>query len=605
MCGIVAYKGQNNANSVVIEALKRLEYRGYDSWGIAWPKDGKIRIIKKTGKIGEAVNLPETGSNLAIAHTRWATHGSVEEKNAHPLLSNNRNLAVVHNGIIENSAHLREFLLSRGFRFDSDTDSEVIPNLIEFYLSQNKNFREAFSDTLSRLEGAYAIVAFDNTEKMFAFARRGSPLCIGLNDNEIFVASDVSAFLDHTRKVIYLEDGEYGFIDEKGLTLKRIGLNKSITRKPTMLNWSQEMAEKNGFPHFMLKEIFEQPKVIEETLAGRISDGKIILDDLKISDDYLKNLKRLRIIACGTANHAGLISKYIIEELVGIDVETDYAGEFKYRNSHIDKNDLYIFISQSGETAETLDAMRKTKAAGAKTLSIVNAMGSTLARESDFVLYTRAGLEIGVASTKAFTSQQITMLLFAIYLAQLQGKSNAKIKNLLKELSNLSKKVEILLKNTEGIKSCAKQCKNSESMFYIGRNINYPIALEGALKLKEVSYVHAEGLPAGELKHGPLAMIDEKFITVCIAPDSSTYDKMLNSIQEIKARNGKIMAIATEGNQEIKKLSDYTLFIPKIDELLSAILTVIPLQLLAYYTALERGCDVDKPRNLAKSVTVE
>lgn len=614
MCGIIAYLGPKNALPLAVDSLKRLEYRGYDSWGVAWSDNGTIHLIRKVGRIGEAEGLPSDESHIVIAHTRWATHGGVEEKNAHPHLSNDGRLAVVHNGIIENFASLRKELISKKYHFFSDTDTEVIPNLIQYY-SKTLGFEQAFARAVSRLEGTYALVALDNSSKRLAFARKGSPLCIGLGKKESFIASDVSAFLSHTSEAVYLNDGEYGFIDSSGLTLKKLGEKANLARKPVTITWSADMAEKNGFPHFMLKEIMEQPRIITETLAGRIADRSVRLDDLAIPSSYLKGITKVEIISCGTAYHASQVSRYLLEALAGIDADVDYSSEFRYRKNIISRRTLYIFISQSGETADTLAAMRKAKEGKAKTLSIVNVMGSTLARESDYVLYTRAGPEIGVASTKAYVSQLSTMALFAIRLGNLRGALPHKREaQLVSQLFRLSRQAETVLKENLPIaKRAAKRYARSKSLLYIGRNINSPTALEGALKLKEISYLHAEGFPAGELKHGPIALIEPEVPSVCIAVNSqlnpsSTYQKLISNIMEIKARNGPIIAVATKGNTEIEKLAAATgtvFWIQDTDELLSPILAVLPLQLLAYYIARERGCDIDKPRNLAKSVTVE
>ncbi len=616
MCGIIAYLGPKNAIPLAVDSLKRLEYRGYDSWGLAWSDNGTIHLLRRIGRIGEATNLPKDSASLAIAHTRWATHGGVEEKNAHPHLSNDKKLAVVHNGIIENFANLRKELVSKKYRFLSETDTEVIPNLIEYH-SRSMGFEQAFSRAVSRLEGTYALVALDNASKRIAFARKGSPLCIGIGKSrgEFFIASDVSAFLAHTKEVIYLNDGEYGFVGSEGLVIKRLGQKESLHRKPSIISWSADMAEKGGFPHFMLKEIMEQPRIITETLAGRIGASSASLDDLAIPENYMRRIEKVVVVSCGTAYHAGLVSRYMLEELSGIAAEADYASEFRYRGNIISKKALYIFISQSGETADTLAAMRKAKQGGAKTLAIVNVMGSTLARESDYILYTRAGPEIGVASTKAFISQLVTMALFAIRLGSLRGALPKKREaRLVAQLFRLSRQAEAVIKDSLPIaKKAAKRYSRSKGMLYIGRNIHSPIALEGALKLKEISYLHAEGFPAGELKHGPIALIEPDVPTVCIAPGSQinpsqTYPKLISNIMEIKARNGPIIAVATKGNPEMQTLagaSGAVFWIEDTDELLSPILSILPLQLLAYYIARERGCDIDKPRNLAKSVTVE
>jgi glutamine---fructose-6-phosphate transaminase (isomerizing) len=606
MCGIVAYKGFQEANSLVIDGLKRLEYRGYDSWGIAWINDGGIKQIKRIGRVGDVKDINTATSNLAIAHTRWATHGGVEERNAHPHLSNDCKIAVVHNGIIENHSELKVLLKSKGYSFKSETDTEVIPILIQSHMTMGKPFMVAFKHALLELEGSYALVAINNEEKSIAFGRRGSPLCVGVGDREFFAASDVSAFLEHVRDVIYIDDDEYGFYDNK-LTIKGIHDEKERVKEPIRIDWNSEMASKQGFSHYMLKEIYEQPRVVEDTLFGRMGSHSRVILNLDVPSEYLKRIQKITMVACGTAMHACLVAKYMAESLTGVPVEVDYASEFRYRSNTISKDELFVFISQSGETADTLAALRKAKASGGKVLSLVNVVGSTIARESDYVFYTRAGPEIGVASTKAFASQLTSIALISLHLAVIRGPiDEAKVKDLFGQLKGISSLVDRAIKsNADEIKRCAKIFSGCSSFLFVGRNINYPIALEGALKLKEISYIHAEGFPAGELKHGPIALVDENIPSVCIATESETYKKMLSNIQEIRARNGPIISVATEGDVEVKNLSDHVFYVGKVDEALSPILTVLPLQLFAFYMAFERGCDIDKPKNLAKSVTVE
>jgi glucosamine--fructose-6-phosphate aminotransferase (isomerizing) len=604
MCGIIGYKGQRDANEVVIKGLKRLEYRGYDSWGIALKQNNELKLIKKVGKIGQVENFAVENSKIAIGHTRWATHGEVNEQNAHPHLSSNKNITIVHNGIIENYQELKNELIEKGYNFASKTDTEVIPHLIEEY-NKNNDFENAVKLTLKRLDGTFAIVILNkNSDKIIA-ARRASPLILGLGNNEFFVASDIPAFIDYTKDVIFLEDDEIVIID-KDYKILNFETGEEIKRNPIKIEWDTEQAQKGEFEHFMLKEIFEQPSAIKETISSRIKDNKVVFEDFNLPDDYLKTINRIIIVACGTSWHLALVGKFIIEALGKLPAEVDYASEFRYRNPIVNDKTLVIAISQSGETADTLAAIKEAKSKGAKVLSICNVIGSSISRESDTTIYTRAGIEIGVASTKAFTSQLSILYLFGVYLAQL--KNTWPEEHLIERLEFLKKipeQIESVLKEDKDIIDCAKEYYHKTNALYLGRGTNYPIALEGALKLKEVSYLHAEGYPAAEMKHGPIALIDNQMPVVVVAIKDDSYNKIKGNIEEIKSRGGKIIAIATEGDEEIKNLGDKVLYVPETSGLLYPFLTVIPLQLLAYHIAKFRECDIDKPKNLAKSVTVE
>ncbi|MFH1398661.1 MAG: glutamine--fructose-6-phosphate transaminase (isomerizing) [Candidatus Woesearchaeota archaeon] len=605
MCGIIAYKGSKNASEIIIEGLKKLEYRGYDSWGIALLKNPNITGIKKVGRIGEFNNTKLLGkSTIGIGHTRWATHGAVTAKNAHPHFSNNKQIAVVHNGIIENYLELKAMLTNSGYKFYSETDTETIPNLIQFQMAKGDSFSQAFKNSLTQLEGSYAMVALNKPEKKLAFARKGSPLVVGIGANEYFVASDVTAFMQHTKKAVYLNDGDYGFIS---LDIALYNIDDNNINHPSQISWDISSAEKQGYKHFMLKEILEQPEVIKNTLAGRIQNNQVVLEEIKPLSPLLTKVQKITMVSCGTAYHACLVSKYQIEQLVKIPVEVDVSSEFRYRNPILNKHGLVIVISQSGETADTLAALREAKSKGAIVLAVVNVMDSTIAREADYVIYTRAGPEIGVASTKAFISQLVVMTLFTLYMTKLKSTlSEPAINDFLTEIKELSKKVQYTINTcTPKVKEIAKIYKDVPDFLYIARNINYPLAMEGALKLKEISYQHAEAYAAGEMKHGPIALVSKQCPTVAIAAKSETYKKMLSNIQEIKARGGDIIVIATQGDTQIINAASHVIHVPETAELLSPILTTIPMQLLAYYLADARGCEIDKPRNLAKSVTVE
>jgi len=609
MCGIVGYIGSKDAQPILLSGLKRLEYRGYDSAGMATIVKGKISIRKEEGKIAVLEKLlkskPLTGT-IGISHTRWATHGVPDQKNSHPHTSCKEDIAIVHNGIIENYEDLKESLVSEGHKFKSETDTEVIAHLIEkFY---QKDMVLAVRATLKQLKGSFAlaVISKDYPDQLIA-ARSGSPLVVGIGKGENFIASDIPALLEYTKKMLFIEDDEMIVLTKDDVTITSLDGEK-ILREPTTITWDISQAEKGGYEHFMLKEIYEQPSVIEGILNHRISsDGdSVIFEELKLGIDYLNNIERISIVACGTAYHAGLTGKYLLEELLGLPIDIDVSSEFRYRRPSLSERTLVIAISQSGETADTLASIREAKRRGVKVLSIVNALGSTMTRESDGVIYTHAGPEIGVASTKAYTAQLSILYLLGIYLAQNKNLlTENKAKTLLSEMVSLPEKAKALLEDDTVIKKIIQHHHDKNCFLYLGRNINFPNALEGALKLKEISYLHAEGYSAGEMKHGPIALIDKTMPVVCLCPESKIYDKMISNIQEIKARGGIVIAIATEGDKHIQNHSDYTIYIPKIKELLSPILTVLPLQLLAYHIAVKNKRDVDQPRNLAKSVTVE
>ncbi|MFH1837400.1 MAG: glutamine--fructose-6-phosphate transaminase (isomerizing) [Candidatus Omnitrophota bacterium] len=616
MCGIIGYIGKKNAAQVLILGLSRLEYRGYDSAGVAVIRGDELIIRKKKGKLSvlaaELTKNPIKGK-AGIGHTRWATHGVPNDINAHPHYDHKEDIAIVHNGIIENYLELKKTLGKKGYKFSSDTDSEVIAHLIA---SKYKgDLREAVQRSLREIKGSYAIAVVHKGEPgRIVGARNDSPLIVGLGKDENFIASDIPAVLDYTKKVIYLDNNEIVDLREKEINIYDMG-GRKIEKKTTEIKWDISQAEKTGFKHFMLKEIFEQPEVLKKIIKERILGNKISFKELTISKEQLKKIETIVIAACGTAYHAGLTAKYAIEERARIPVWVDTSSEFRYRDPLVDKKTLVIVISQSGETADTLAALREAKRKGAAVLAICNVLGSSISREADGVIYTHAGPEIAVASTKAYTAQLATMYLFAEYLASIKGAE--KREGFIEEFKKLPHLAEKLLEHYHSKKNkIAKYAsifheyylaRNNKSCFlYLGRNINYPNALEGALKLKEISYVSAEGYPAGEMKHGPIALIDENPWVVCIAVKGETYEKMLANIQEIKARGGIIIAVATENDKKLEKIKvDYVIDVPKIEEIFSPILVIIPLQILAYHVAEEFGYDIDQPRNLAKSVTVE
>ncbi len=599
MCGIIGYVGNEESYSILIEGLKKMEYRGYDSYGVATVENGKIFIKKKTGKISEDDSRPLKGK-IGIGHTRWATHGNVTVKNAHPHLSSTQDIAIVHNGIIENYTSLKKMLREDGHIFLSETDSELFAHLIEKYY--NDDIEEAVHKALQLVEGTYGLLVINDKEDNIIAARNGSPVIIGLFDNGKIVASDVSAIIQKTRDIIYLRDNEIASITKSDVKIMDKTL-KVLPHDIQKIEWDIKQIEKQGYKYFMLKEIMEQPQSLKNTMLGRIKNDKVKLSEgLDIS--FLQNMKRIIITACGTSWHAAIVGKYLIEKLCEIPVEIDYASEFRYRNPLIDSRDLVIVISQSGETADTLAALREAKKRDAKTLGIVNVVGSTIARESENGIYIHAGPEIGVASTKAFTSQITALLLLALSINQKLGKKIDK--SFLNEMQKLPKKIERILKNNDEIRKIAQYFYKHDNALYLGRGINFPVALEGALKLKEISYIHAEGYPAAEMKHGPIALVDENMPVVFIAnKNGESYKKIMSNMQEIKARNGFIITIATEGDEEIKSISNHVIYVPKCREEFMPIINTVPLQLLAYHIADLKGIDPDKPKNLAKSVTVE
>jgi glucosamine--fructose-6-phosphate aminotransferase (isomerizing) len=609
MCGIIGYIGSKEAVPILLDGLKKLEYRGYDSAGIAVLKDNKIEIKKSKGKIAILEDLLKKSipkGNTGLGHTRWATHGKPNNLNAHPHNGCNSEIVVVHNGIIENYLLLKERLISEGHNFVSETDTEILPHLIES--NYKDNLTSAVKESLKEIEGSYAIgvISTRDPEKIVA-SRWRSPLIIGVGKGEMFLASDIPALLNYTNRVIFLEEREIATITKDGVEI--INFEGKILEKEIInIEWDAEMTEKSGYKHFMLKEIFQETMVIRNNLEDRInlSTKSLELYNLSLSLKNIKEIKKIFILACGTSYYAALVGKYILEELTNINVEVDYASEFRYRKILLGKKDLVMVISQSGETADTIAALNSCKEVGSHVLAITNVRGSTISRKADSVIYLNAGPEIGVASTKAFIGQLISLYLISLYFAQVRESLNSsEIKKIISELIKLPQMAEIiLLKDPEIIKLSEEFC-NFHNFLYLGRGINYPIALEGALKLKEISYIHAEGYPAGEMKHGPIALLDKTFPIVVIAPRDKVYNKVINNIKEVKARDTLVLSIATEGDKEISNLADRVFYIPQTLDILYPILSVIPLQLFAYHIAEKLGCDIDKPRNLAKSVTVE
>lgn len=612
MCGIVGYIGEKQAFPILIKGLKRLEYRGYDSAGIAL-LNGDLTVFKKAGKVSELEKVTDrahVGANIGIGHTRWATHGEPNDTNAHPHLSQSGNLAIIHNGIIENYAAIKEELGKRGYIFKSDTDTEVLVNLIEeVQKKENTTLDNAVRIALNEVVGAYAIVVLNkNNPDQLVAARKGSPLVIGIGDNEFYIASDASPIIEYTKNVVYLDDQEYAVVNRDGSYFVRTLGNIEKSHEIQKLEFSLEMIEKGGFEHFMLKEIYEQPKAIEDSLRGRMSasQGWIKLGGLSEYENRIDNAKRFIITACGTSWHSGLIGEYLIEDLARVPVEVEYASEFRYRNPIISENDVVIAISQSGETADTLAAIDIAKERQALIYGLCNVIGSSIARASHAGSYTHAGPEIGVASTKAFSTQISLITLIALQLAMVKGTiPTSKLREILYELENIPKKIEDTLTLDAQIKEIAAIYKDATNFLYLGRGYNFPVALEGALKLKEISYIHAEGYPAAEMKHGPIALIDENMPVVFLATNKSAYDKIVSNVMEVKARKGKIIAVVTKGDTQIRGLADHIIEVPETEEILSPLITIVPLQLLAYHIAIMRGCNVDQPRNLAKSVTVE
>jgi len=608
MCGIIGYTGKKNAVSVIMEGLKRLEYRGYDSAGVAFFNKKGIEIKKCTGKIKDlyaVIEADKPSSHTAIGHTRWATHGKPSEENAHPHRSDG--IVLVHNGIIENYLPLKKKLIDEGYAFTSETDTEVLCHLIEKY-SKDYPLEDAVRHAVKNVRGAYALAVMNEKEPgKIVGVKKDCPMVIGLGDGEFFLASDVPAFLNYSRDVIFLDEEEMVVMTEDGVavtTLDGSQKQKEVISVP----WSSSMAEKGGYRHFMLKEINEQPRAIADTLRGRFypESGKVNMDEFNMSAENLKKIENISIVACGTSWHAALIGKYMIEELARIPVEVDIASEFRYRNPILGQKHLLIAITQSGETADTLAAQREAKRLGAMTLSICNVVGSTSSREADAVFYTHSGPEIGVASTKAFTTQIIGLYLFAVGIGRVRGTvTGDSSMRLLRDLLFLPGMIEKVLATDNEITRIAKELFKSDDFLYLGRGVHYPIALEGALKLKEISYIHAEGYPAGEMKHGPIALIDETVPCLFLAPEDRLFEKVLSNIEEVRSRGGRIIAVTNEGNSEVCSRSDYCIFVPVSNPFLMTILMAIPLQLLAYHIGVLRGCDVDQPRNLAKSVTVE
>jgi glutamine---fructose-6-phosphate transaminase (isomerizing) len=611
MCGIVAYIGHREAYPIILKGLKRLEYRGYDSSGVAI-LNGGLKVYKKKGKVAELEDSlvgKDMHANSGIGHTRWATHGEPSDRNAHPHTSANGKLAMIHNGIIENYALLKQELTNKGYSFNSDTDTEVLLKFIEdIQLGNNVSLEEAVRIALKRVVGAYVIVLIDqdNPDTLIA-ARKGSPLVIGIGKGEHFLASDASPIIEYTKEVVYVNDYEVAIIKSDELILKNLG-NEKVTPFITKLDMELAAIEKGGYDHFMLKEIFEQPTSIFDCLRGRLdaAAGTITMAGVENYIEQLKTASRIMIVACGTSWHAGLIAEYIFEELCRIPVEVEYASEFRYRNPVINKGDVIIAVSQSGETADTLVAIERAKEQGAIIFGVVNVVGSSIARISHAGAYTHAGPEIGVASTKAFTGQLAVLTMMALKIAKAKGTIDDKrYLNLLNEMQELPDRIKLALETNERVKEVASKYKDASDALYLGRGYNFPVALEGALKLKEISYIHAEGYPAAEMKHGPIALVDETLPVIFVATKDSYHEKIVSNIQEIKARKGKVIAVITQGDDVITGLADDVIEVPEADELIAPMISTIPLQLLAYHIGVEKGYDVDKPRNLAKSVTVE
>ena len=615
MCGIVGYIGYREAYPIVIKGLKRLEYRGYDSAGVMLYDGENLKLCKTKGKVSDleakAATEITTNGTIGIGHTRWATHGVPNDVNSHPHLSNSGDLAIIHNGIIENYAPLKEELIKRGYVFHSDTDSEVLVNLIEdIQIKEKLKLGKAVQVALNQVVGAYAIAVFDkkNPNEIVA-ARLGSPLAIGVGEGEYFIASDASPFIEYTSNAIYLEDGEMANIRlHKPMKIRKIKDDSLVDPYIQELQLNLEQIEKGGYDHFMLKEIYEQPNVIKDTYRGRLHANEGLIQMAGVEDNLEKflNADRIIIVACGTSWHAGLVAEYVFEEFTRIPVEVEYASEFRYRNPIISSKDVVIAISQSGETADTMAAIKLAKEHGAFVFGVCNVVGSSISRESHAGAYTHAGPEIGVASTKAFTTQITVLTMIALRLAKAKGTlSNSDFHMYLQELEIIPEKVKEALETNERTKEIAATFKEAHNCLYLGRGYNFPVALEGALKLKEISYIHAEGYPAAEMKHGPIALIDEQMPVIVIAPKQGHYDKIVSNIQEIKSRSGRIIAVVTKGDTQVRELADYVIEIPETSDALSPLITTIPLQLLSYHIAVMRGCNVDQPRNLAKSVTVE
>jgi glucosamine--fructose-6-phosphate aminotransferase (isomerizing) len=609
MCGIVGYIGTKAASEVILDGLRRLEYRGYDSAGIAVIAGDKIELRRSVGKLGQLARIlaqQQLVGTVGIGHTRWATHGKPSEENAHPHTDCSGRIVVVHNGIIENYLDLKRALIQEGHVFKSETDTEIFAHLIEKYL--DGDLLAAVGKTLKDVKGAYAlsVICADNPDRIIA-ARKDAPLIIGLGKDENLLASDIPALLAHTREMIFLEEGDIAELTSANVRIFD-GTGAEVRRPVQNIAWDAVQAEKSGFKHFMLKEIYEQPQSIQDTFRGRLypDEGKVHLADVTFDDTFVREMSKIYIVACGTSYHAGLVGKFLLENLAGIPAEVDIASEFRYRSPVLDKKALTVVISQSGETADTLAALRLAKQSNCKTLAVCNVLGSTASREADAVLYTHCGPEIGVASTKAFTGQLTALYLLALDWAKRRDMiEQTAYQRLLSEFWEIPMRIREVLKKNDAIAALAKTYATKRDFLYLGRNLNYPIALEGALKLKEISYIHAEGYPAGEMKHGPIALIDDEMPVMVVATAGKVYEKVLSNIEEARARGGKVIALATEGDREIAQKTEHQIYLPKVDELFYPLLNVVPLQLFAYHVAVHLGCDVDQPRNLAKSVTVE
>ncbi len=609
MCGIVGYIGDKNATPILIEGLRRLEYRGYDSAGVAVYNSGEVQVEKYKGRLSiledKLKEKPILGS-LGIGHTRWATHGEPSDVNSHPQTSMGGDVAIVHNGIIENFMHLKEWLSEKGYVFKSDTDTEVVAHLVDYFY--HGDLVQAVIECVKKLEGSFAlgVVSCTEPDKLVAI-RKDSPLIVGIGKGENFIASDIPAILNHTKQIYLLNDMEIAVLSKEGVSIVDQA-GKPVQKEIFEVTWDVAAAEKGGYPHFMLKEMFEQPTSLRQTLKSRLmsESDDIVLDQIRISREDLEKVDKINIVACGTAFHAGVVGKYLIEKLARIPVEAEIASEFRYRDPILSQNSLVIVISQSGETADTLAAMREAKRKGARIIAITNVVGSTVSREADDLLYTWAGPEIAVASTKAYTTQLIAMSLIALKLARIKGSIDGELYGQMKEaIYRLPEQVQQILEESEGIKELAEKHKDAGNVFFIGRSLDYAVAMEGSLKLKEISYVHSEAYAAGELKHGTIALIEDGTLVFALATQDRLFDKSVSNMKEVKARGAYVIALAKEGNREVEKTADRVIYIPDTLDLLTPVLTVVPLQLFAYYMAVARGCDVDKPRNLAKSVTVE
>lgn len=609
MCGIVGYIGEKKAVPILINGLKKLEYRGYDSSGVALLAGDQLSVIKCKGRLAaleEKLGSENIGGNIGIGHTRWATHGEPNDVNSHPHLSNSGKIAVVHNGIIENYMKLKVFLMAQGYKFVSETDTEVVAHLVEYYYNQSGDLVKAVMETVDELDGSYAlgVICSDCADKFIA-ARKDSPLIVGLGKEGNFIASDIPAILEHTREIYILEDKDVAVLSKDQVVVyDNYG---AISKKEIFhVDWDVAAAEKSGYEHFMMKEMFEEPKVVRDTISPRIKDGRIVLDNISITPEDLKGIEKIFIVACGTAFHAGMVGKYLIEKLARIPVETDVASEFRYRDPLINERNLVIIISQSGETIDTLFALREARKKGAKVLSIVNVIGSSIARESDNVLYTWAGPEIAVASTKAYNTQLSALALIALDFASKRGlMSDKELGTIIENLKAVPEAIEKILSDREKIQKFAAEHYNAKSIFFIGRGLDYALSMEGSLKLKEISYIHSEAYAGGELKHGTIALIEKGTLVICPMTQDSLYEKMVSNIKEVKARGAVVLAVTHEKNADVDKVADMVVTIPDTNPLLAPIAAVTPMQLFAYYMAVLKGCDVDKPRNLAKSVTVE